>query len=80
MIVKEQDTEDGDFPTVKSPNPEEKEGFSIAIEMAKKEKQTKIKSFAYKDVFIPQGGITELQNEYGVGCEEIEDYVKRVLI
>ena len=35
MVVKEQDTEDGDFPTVESPNPENKEGFTIAIEMAK---------------------------------------------
>ena len=35
LVVKEQDTEDGDFPTVLSPNPENKEGFRIAIEMAK---------------------------------------------
>ena len=35
LVVKEQDTEDGDFPTVKSPNPENKEGFTIAIEIAK---------------------------------------------
>ena len=35
LVVKEQDTEDGNFPTVKSPNPENKEGFTIAIEMAK---------------------------------------------
>ena len=35
IVVKEQDTEDGNFPTVKSPNPEEKEGFTIAIRMAK---------------------------------------------
>ena len=35
LVVKEQDTEDGNFPTVKSPNPEDKEGFAIAIEMAK---------------------------------------------
>lgn len=35
LVVKEQDTEDGDFPTVKSPNPEDKEGFTIAIDMAK---------------------------------------------
>lgn len=34
-IVKEQESPDGDFPTVISPNPENKEGFSIAIEMAK---------------------------------------------
>ena len=36
-IVKEQEMPDPDFSTVKSPNPEEKEGFTIAIEMAKKE-------------------------------------------
>ena len=36
LVVKEQDTEDGDFPTVESPNPENKEGFTIAIDMAKK--------------------------------------------
>lgn len=35
LIVKEQDTEDGDFPTVKSPNPEDKEGFELAIKLAK---------------------------------------------
>lgn len=36
-VVKEQELPDPDFSTVKSPNPEEKEGFSYAIEMAKKE-------------------------------------------
>ena len=35
LVVNEQGTEDGNFPTVKSPNPENKEGFTIAIEMAK---------------------------------------------
>lgn len=35
LVVKEQDTEDGNFPTVKSPNPEDKEGFEIAINLAK---------------------------------------------
>lgn len=35
--VKEQMTPDGHFPTVKSPNPEDKEGFALAIELAKKE-------------------------------------------
>ena len=34
--VAEQMVIDGDFPTVKSPNPEEKEGFNIAIGMAKR--------------------------------------------
>jgi phosphoglucomutase len=37
ICVPEQMVCDGDFPTVKSPNPEDKEGFAIAIEMAKKE-------------------------------------------
>ena len=36
-IVKEQELPDPDFSTVKSPNPEEKEGFKYAIDMAKKE-------------------------------------------
>ena len=36
LEVEEQCIPDGDFPTVKSPNPEEKEGFTIAIELAKK--------------------------------------------
>ena len=36
-IVKEQELPDPDFSTVKSPNPEDKEGFKYAIEMAKKE-------------------------------------------
>ena len=35
LVVKEQDTEDGTFPTVKSPHPENEEGFTIAIKMAK---------------------------------------------
>ncbi len=35
ICVPEQMVIDGDFPTVKSPNPENKEGFSLAIELAK---------------------------------------------
>lgn len=37
-IVKEQELPDPNFSTVKSPNPEEKAGFAIAIEMAKRER------------------------------------------
>ncbi|MCL2772293.1 MAG: phospho-sugar mutase [Oscillospiraceae bacterium] len=34
IVVSEQELPDGNFPTVKSPNPEEKEGFAIAIKYA----------------------------------------------
>ncbi|MBQ6401682.1 MAG: phospho-sugar mutase [Firmicutes bacterium] len=37
ITVPEQMVIDGDFPTVKSPNPEYREGFAIAIDMAEKE-------------------------------------------
>ena len=36
-VVKEQEMPDGAFPTVKSPNPEESDGFKIALEYAKRE-------------------------------------------
>ena len=36
IVVKEQENPDGNFPTVESPNPENKEGFKIAIDLAKK--------------------------------------------
>lgn len=35
VIVKEQELPDGNFPTVESPNPENKEGFELAIAYAK---------------------------------------------
>ena len=35
IVVKEQELPDGSFPTVKSPNPEDKECFTKAIELAK---------------------------------------------
>lgn len=37
ILVESQMTLDGNFPTVKSPNPENKEGFNEAIKVAKKE-------------------------------------------
>lgn len=37
LVVKEQELPDPEFSTVKSPNPEEKSAFTIAIELAKKE-------------------------------------------
>ncbi len=37
ISVPEQSIPDGDFPTVKSPNPENREGFDCAVRLAKKE-------------------------------------------
>lgn len=37
LVVKEQEMPDCEFSTVKSPNPEEKDAFSLAIELAQKE-------------------------------------------
>ncbi len=37
ISVPEQSVPDGDFPTVKSPNPENREGFDCAVRLAKKE-------------------------------------------
>lgn len=37
LVVKEQELPDADFSTVKSPNPEEKSAFEMAIRLAKKE-------------------------------------------
>ncbi len=42
-------------------------------------KACKIKNFAYKDEFIPQGGVAELQGKYGVNCVEIQEYIKSIL-
>ncbi len=37
LVVKEQEQPDGNFPTVEFPNPEFKESFTLALELAKKE-------------------------------------------
>lgn len=37
-----------------------------------------IRNFAYKDVFIPQGSIGELQREFGLDGEEIAKYLRSI--
>ena len=39
-----------------------------------------VKNFAYRDEFIRHGAVAELQKEYGVNIEEIEAYLRSVLV
>ncbi len=57
-------------------------GFGCAVngELIRLGKGCKIKNFAYRDEFIPQGSVSKLQAEYGVSCEEIESYLTEVLL
>ncbi len=55
-------------------------GSMVRSALASGKKNPKIKTFAYRDEFIPQGSIAKLQSEYGVDCGEIQSYVKSVLV
>ncbi len=57
-------------------------GFGSAVNSALIElkKDCTIKNFAYRDEFIPQGGVSALQAEYGVNCVEIERYLLDILV
>jgi len=48
-------------------------------EIVKENKACKVKNFAYRDEFIPQGKVSDLQREYGVSCQEIEEYIQEAL-
>ena len=54
-------------------------GAMIDSALVRLEKTCKIKNFAYRDEFIPQGGVCELQRAYGVDGQEIEAYILEVL-
>jgi 1-deoxy-D-xylulose-5-phosphate synthase len=56
-------------------------GFGSMVNGALNEmgKPCKVKNFAYRDSFIPQGGVAQLQALYGVNEEEIEKYILGVL-
>lgn len=62
-------------------------GFGEAVEhelvtedenKAPRQRRT-FRAFAYKDCFIPQGSVASLQKQYGVSCEEIQDYIEKLL-
>ena len=54
-------------------------GSMICSKLNEMGHKAKIKTFAYRDEFIPQGSITALQGEYGVNFADIEAYIKGVL-
>ncbi len=56
-------------------------GFGSAVngEMIKLGKACKIKNFAYRDEFIPQGSVSKLQSDYGVSGKELQKYLMEVL-
>ena len=55
-------------------------GSLVNNEIIRTNKNCKLKNFAYRDEFIPQGSVGQLQRDYGVSCEEIENYIKGVLL
>ena len=56
-------------------------GFGSMVNNAliEMKKNCKIKNFAYRDEFIPQGSIASLQARFGVDCQEIEAYISEIL-
>ena len=50
-------------------------GSLVNREMLALHKDCKMKNFAYRDEFIPQGKVGQLQSDYGVNCQEIEKYL-----
>ncbi|MBE7085374.1 MAG: 1-deoxy-D-xylulose-5-phosphate synthase [Clostridiales bacterium] len=52
-------------------------GFGTIVngEILALNKDCKTKNFAYRDEFIPQGKVGQLQSDYGVNCQEIENYL-----
>lgn len=54
-------------------------GSMVTCAISQLQKPCIVKNFAYRDSFIPQGKITDLQAEYGVNCAEIERYISEVL-
>lgn len=55
-------------------------GSMVNCQMLQLGKRCQLKNFAYKDTFIPQGKVSDLQKEYGVNAEEILAYIQSVLV
>ena len=55
-------------------------GSLVNNEIMRMQKPCKVKNFAYRDEFIPQGTIADLQRDYGVSCQEIQNYIADILL
>ena len=55
-------------------------GSMVNNEIVRMQKPCKVKNFAYRDEFIPQGTIADLQRDYGVSCQEIQNYIADILL
>lgn len=56
-------------------------GFGSLVngEIIRLQKNCKMKNYAYRDEFIPQGGVSSLQAEYGVNCLDIQAFLTEIL-
>ncbi len=54
-------------------------GSSVNNALIQLEKACKVENFAYRDAFIPQGKVADLQKEYGVDLLKLQKYIKRAL-
>jgi 1-deoxy-D-xylulose-5-phosphate synthase len=55
-------------------------GSLINLQLTALNKQISVRNFAYRDQFIPHGGIADLQKEYGVSPQEIESCLRETKI
>ncbi|MBQ9729701.1 MAG: hypothetical protein IJV80_02700 [Clostridia bacterium] len=54
-------------------------GQAVTAYLASVNSKITVKNFAYRDEFIPQGSVAELQREYGVSCDKIFEYIQQQL-
>ncbi len=54
-------------------------GSMVHHTLAQMHKNCQVKIYAYRDDFIPQGKIADLQAEYGVNCADIEAYIAELV-
>ena len=70
-VVKEQELPDGNFSTVRSPNPEEKDALNIAIEYAKEKALDAVVEAKEEFILADERGILEYQDYNGM-MEDME--------